>query len=86
MSYNRIPVPVRQIQPNIHLTKITCLPPIVLGQFEYLLQMKVAKKKKKVKLREKQLRVLMSNLIQDEYYSFFLDTAQFSHSSGERKA
>lgn len=27
----------------------------------------------------------MSNLMQDEYYSFFLDTAQFSHSSGERK-
>lgn len=27
----------------------------------------------------------MSNLTQDEHYSFFLDTAQFHHSLGEEK-
>ena len=47
--------------------------------FEYLLQLIVAKK-----VKEKQLCALINNLIQDDYSSFLLDTAQFSHSSREK--
>lgn len=40
---------------------------------------------KKKEKKKKKICILMSNLIQDEHYSFFLDIAQFHHSSGKRK-
>lgn len=57
--------------------------PGCVRQFVYWLQLRITKMKKKK--RRKKLCVVMSNLTQDKHYSFFLDTAQFHHSSGEEK-
>lgn len=62
-----------------HLSTLDCVGPVCVPITTDSCQ-------EKKKGEEEKLCVLMSNLIQDENYSLFLDTAQFYHSSGEEKS